>query len=373
MSIIVPRTCTEILPENPDPRREPVYGPLDVFRSAPAYVLLGDPGSGKSTAFSVEAEALGEDTVLISARDFLTFGVDNHPEWQEKTLFIDGLDEIRVGSDDRRKALDDIRHHLDALGRPRFRISCREADWLGNNDRTALTSVSTDQKVKTLRLNPLTDDDVAQILDVHHTARGLTVDGDARGFMAVARERGVDGLLSNPLTLDMLARAVGVDGAWTSEQRGLETHSSCCVPARHRRGVCWSQLATLPHGQPAHPASNCLPPRSPRTTREAFPQVAELLADAAPDILAFTAFPVAHWQKLWSNNDRQSARRLVGAVLAEQHDEWAEATSPSPMPPATRHWKQRPDQHQKGLTGHYRASQRRGRPRVHGRSARTWC
>ena len=221
MSIIVPRTCTEILPESPDLPRESVCGPLDTFRAAPAYVLLGDPGSGKSTAFGVEAKTLGEDAVLVSARDFLTFGVDNHPEWQGKILFIDGLDEIRVGSDDRRKALDEIRHHLYALGRPRFRISCREADWLGNNDRTALTSVSADQKVNTLRLNPLTDDDVAQILDGHPSVN------DARGFMAEARARGVDGLLSNPLTLDMLARAVGADGAWP--QSKLETFEMACL------------------------------------------------------------------------------------------------------------------------------------------------
>ena len=41
--------------------------------------------------------------------------------------------------------------------------------------------------------------------------------------------------------------------------------------------------------------------------REPFAQVAELLADAAPDLLAFTAFPVAHWQKLWSNKPAGTA------------------------------------------------------------------
>ena len=220
MTIPVPRTCTEITRDDSDQLGENESQPLHEFRSKPAYVLLGDPGAGKTTAFEVESRELGEDAILMGARRFIRSDLNSHPEWRDKTLFIDGLDERRAGQSDALTPLDSICNRLETLGRPSFRISCREADWLGDNDRRNLATVSPNSQVTAVRLDLLTDSDIEHILDAHPKVE------NAQDFVSKARETGIEGLLANPQTLNMLADVVGEKKGWPASR--LETFEQAC-------------------------------------------------------------------------------------------------------------------------------------------------
>ena len=220
MTFIVPRTCTEIVEDDEHRIIAKVSQPMESFRSVPAYVLLGDPGAGKTTAFDTEYSNV-EDGHYITARDFLTFGASSRTEWQGKTLFIDGLDEVRAGRSDARVPFDAIRSRLVELGKPPFRLSCREADWLGGNDHKNLEVISPDTSVVMLRLDPLTDSDTTHILQSHPSVE------DAAAFIEKARQLGIDGLLANPQSLNMLVAAVTGDHGWPKSR--LETFELACL------------------------------------------------------------------------------------------------------------------------------------------------
>ena len=231
MKLIVPRTCTDLLPDDEDPHQEAGSRPLEVFRGMPAYVLLGDPGAGKTTAFKTECKALGDEALRIPARELLTLDPDHHPEWRDKTLFIDGLDEVRAGSPDPRTPFDAIRTRLDQLGQPRFRLSCRSADWRSENDYRHLASVTPqDSQVTVLQLDPLTDSDVARIIDARSDIP------DAEEFINQAQDNGVHGFLENPLSLDLLARVVAHEGSWPSSRLELFDKACSHIVGEHNEG-----------------------------------------------------------------------------------------------------------------------------------------
>ena len=104
-------------------------------------------------------------------------------------------------------------------------------------------------------------------------------------------------------------------------------------------------VATLVRSIFAQPTSKEVWAQHERVAHELeqrFPQAAEMLREAAEEVLAFTTFPESVWRQIWSNNpqerlnreirrrsdvvgifpNRDAIIRLIGALLGEYNDEW---------------------------------------------------
>jgi putative transposase len=179
--------------------------------------------------------------------------------------------------------------------------------------------------------------------------RHVTSAEDGAGWLAFFRDlvaRGLSGVAL--VTSDAhsgLVEAIGATLPGAAWQRCRTHYAANLMSATPK--TAWGWVKALLHSvydQPDADAVHAQFDRVRDTLADKLPAIADHLDTARADILAFTAFPKAIWRQIWSNNpqerlnreirrrtdvvgifpDRAGLIRLVGAVLAEQHDEWTE-------------------------------------------------
>ena len=187
--------------------------------------------------------------------------------------------------------------------------------------------------------------------DGHREILGLQVTSaeDGAGWLAFFRDLTARGLTGVRLvTSDAhrgLVDAIGATLPGAGWQR-CRTHYAANLMSITPK-TSWPWVKTLLHSVYDQPDADSVHAQYDRlidTIGDKLPAVADHLETARADVLAFTAFPKELWRQIWSNNpqerlnreirrrtdvvgifpDRTALIRLVGAVLAEQHDEWTE-------------------------------------------------
>jgi len=128
--------------------------------------------------------------------------------------------------------------------------------------------------------------------------------------------------------------------AWQRCRTHFMTNLLTRVPKRAQPAV--ATLVRTIYQQPSPEEVHAQHQKVIAQLEERFPEASSMLDEAGSAILSFTTFPMAHWRQVWSNNpserlnkeirrrtdvvgifpNRAAVRRLVGAVLAEHHDEW---------------------------------------------------
>jgi hypothetical protein len=179
-----------------------------------AVVILGGPGIGKTTELK-RAAAIEPGSVFCSVSQFLSDPIDR---FSGKTIYLDALDEHRAELHQGRLIIDSIRGRLLALDCPKFRLSCRGEEWHQGSDIGALSTVSGDEPLYILQMQPLREEDIRSI-----ATEAL---GDADSFMNGAQEHFLIESLGNPQNLDLYLKVFKKNASWPSTRADLMKQST---------------------------------------------------------------------------------------------------------------------------------------------------
>lgn len=170
-------------------------------------VLLGEPGIGKTTVLETEAEF--ENTHVIKVRELINQTVD----FKATALFIDALDEYRVGAIDLDKA-HLLANAIKRLGVARWRLTCRSEDWQKSADIEAIKHTTNGTPITVAQILPLDSTESIAVL------RALG-ESSPDTFVDRAHAMGAAGLLESPLSIRLLRDAIALGGNWPATRFSL--------------------------------------------------------------------------------------------------------------------------------------------------------
>jgi putative transposase len=138
---------------------------------------------------------------------------------------------------------------------------------------------------------------------------------DGAGWTAFLREMVARGLAGVQLVIsdahEGLTQAIGAvlpGASWQRCRTHFDWNLRTCVPK-----ATYDMVASLVRSIFVQPdaAVWAQHARVAAELADRFPAAANLLAEAAPDLLAFTAFPSEHWRQIWSNNPQERLNREI--------------------------------------------------------------